>query len=109
MIDDIRWAESAGRHPVALTRQALSAHAITDGRTILADLGAEVTKIEPSGGEISRQVDDAYFTRLNRNKHSVCLGLATTGGQLRLAGQAGQSHALLVNWLRRACGFCQEF
>ena len=35
---------------------------------LLADLGAEVIKIEPPGGEISRQVSDSYFASLNRNK-----------------------------------------
>jgi CoA:oxalate CoA-transferase len=33
---------------------------------MLADLGAEVTKIEPPGGDISRQVGDSYFASLNR-------------------------------------------
>ena len=33
---------------------------------MLADLGAEVIKIEPPGGEISRQVSDSYFASLNR-------------------------------------------
>jgi len=31
----------------------------------LADFGAEVIKIEPPGGEISRQVSDSYFASLN--------------------------------------------
>ena len=35
---------------------------------MLADLGAEVIKIEPAGGEISRQVSDSYFASLNRGK-----------------------------------------
>ena len=64
---------------------------------MLADLGADVTKIEPPGGEISRQVGDTYFASLNRNKRSVCLDLATEDGQLRLAGLVAKSHALLVN------------
>src|SRR5690242_3531780 len=42
---------------------------------LLADLGAEVTKIEPRGGEISRGVSDSYFASLNRNKASICLDL----------------------------------
>ena len=44
---------------------------------MLADLGAEVTKIEPPGGEISRQVGDSYFASLNRGKRSVCLDLTS--------------------------------
>jgi CoA:oxalate CoA-transferase len=47
---------------------------------MLADLGSEVTKIEPPGGEISRQVGDTYFASLNRGKKSVCLDLTTGDG-----------------------------
>ena len=43
---------------------------------LLADLGAEVTKLEPPGGDISRQVSDTYFASLNRGKRSVRLDLA---------------------------------
>ena len=64
---------------------------------MLADLGAEVTKIEPPGGDISRQVSDSYFASLNRGKRSVCLDLATEAGQRRLGELVAESHALLVN------------
>ncbi|WP_193561331.1 CaiB/BaiF CoA transferase family protein [Mycolicibacterium hodleri] len=64
---------------------------------MLADLGAEVTKIEPPGGDISRQVSDSYFASLNRGKRSVCLELATDEGQRRLGELVAESHALLVN------------
>ncbi|MDT5011454.1 MAG: hypothetical protein QOH57_3071 [Mycobacterium sp.] len=64
---------------------------------MLADLGAEVTKIEPPGGEISRQVGDSYFASLNRGKRSICLELNTEAGQQRLGELAAQAHALLVN------------
>ena len=64
---------------------------------MLADLGAEVTKIEPPTGDISRQVSDSYFASLNRGKRSVCLELATDEGQRRLGELAAESHALLVN------------
>ena len=64
---------------------------------MLADLGAEVTKIEPPGGDISRQVSDSYFASLNRGKRSVCLELATDDGQRRLGELVAKSHALLVN------------
>jgi len=64
---------------------------------LLADLGAEVTKIEPPGGDISRQVGDTYFASLNRGKRSVCLDLATEAGQAGLAALAVDAHALLVN------------
>lgn len=64
---------------------------------LLADLGAEVIKIEPPGGEISRQVGPSYFASLNRNKRSICLDLASEAGQARLGELVADSHALLVN------------
>ncbi|HZQ31148.1 MAG TPA: CoA transferase [Mycobacterium sp.] len=64
---------------------------------MLADLGAEVVKIEPPGGEISRQVGDSYFASLNRNKRSVCLDLNSQEGQRQLAELVKESNALLVN------------
>lgn len=64
---------------------------------MLADLGAEVIKIEPPDGEISRQVSDSYFASLNRNKRSVRLDLGSADGQRRLGELAAESHALLVN------------
>ncbi|MCV7348151.1 CaiB/BaiF CoA transferase family protein [Mycolicibacterium rhodesiae] len=64
---------------------------------LLADLGAQVIKIEPPGGEISRQVGDSYFASLNRNKRSVCLDLASDAGQQRLGELVAESDALLVN------------
>ncbi|HME17124.1 MAG TPA: CoA transferase [Mycobacterium sp.] len=64
---------------------------------LLADLGAEVTKIEPAGGEISRSVGLSYFASLNRNKSSICLDLNSDAGQQRLGELLSESHALLVN------------
>ncbi len=64
---------------------------------LLADLGAEVIKIEPPDGEISRQVSDSYFASLNRNKQSVCIDLRSEAGQRQLGELAAKSHALLVN------------
>ncbi|MET7475571.1 CoA transferase [Streptomyces sp. NPDC005648] len=64
---------------------------------LLADLGAEVTKLEPPGGDLSRQVGDAYFASLNRNKRSIRLDLTTEQGREKLAELATDAHALLVN------------
>jgi crotonobetainyl-CoA:carnitine CoA-transferase CaiB-like acyl-CoA transferase len=64
---------------------------------LLADLGADVTKIEPVGGEISRGVGDSYFASLNRNKSSLRLDLNSEAGQQRLGELVAESHALLVN------------
>ncbi|MFK4105206.1 CaiB/BaiF CoA transferase family protein [Streptomyces sp. NPDC019531] len=64
---------------------------------LLADLGADVTKVEPPGGDLSRQVSDAYFASLNRNKRSVRLDLTTEAGQVRLGELVAGADALLVN------------
>ncbi len=64
---------------------------------LLADLGAEVIKVEPPGGEISRQVGDSYFASLNRNKQSICLDLRSAAGRQKLGDLVADSHALLVN------------
>ena len=51
---------------------------------VLADLGAEVIKIEPPGGDSTRQLLGAgagFFALFNRNKKSVTLDLATPGGK----------------------------
>jgi CoA:oxalate CoA-transferase len=64
---------------------------------LLADLGAEVIKIEPPEGEISRQVSDSYFASLNRNKQNVCLDLRSQAGRQQLGQLVANSHALLVN------------
>jgi crotonobetainyl-CoA:carnitine CoA-transferase CaiB-like acyl-CoA transferase len=64
---------------------------------LLADLGAEVTKLEPPGGDISRQVSDSYFASVNRGKRSIRLDLGTPGGQARLHELAAGAQALLVN------------
>ncbi|MEU8895986.1 CoA transferase [Nocardia sp. NPDC048505] len=63
----------------------------------LADLGAEVLKIEPPAGDISRQVGDSYFASLNRGKRSIRLDLNDPAGQRRLGALAARSQALLVN------------
>lgn len=64
---------------------------------LLADLGADVTKLEPPGGDISRQVSESYFASVNRGKRSLRLDLATEGGQDTLHDLVRGAHALLVN------------
>ena len=64
---------------------------------MLADLGADVIKIEPPGGEISRTVGDSYFASLNRGKRSVVLDLTSDAGQRQLGELVADAHALLVN------------
>ncbi|WP_306320025.1 MULTISPECIES: CaiB/BaiF CoA-transferase family protein [unclassified Streptomyces] len=78
---------------------------------LLADLGAEVTKLEPPGGDLSRQVSDSYFASLNRGKRSIRVDLTTDAGQRRLHELAREAHALLVNLKPsaiRRCGLTYE-
>ncbi len=59
---------------------------------ILADLGADVIKIEPPNGEHYRHaMDGAILLAMNRNKRDIALDLRTEEGQeiaLKLASQA---------------------
>ncbi|MGW4368453.1 CaiB/BaiF CoA transferase family protein [Nocardia takedensis] len=64
---------------------------------MLADLGADVIKVEPAAGDISRQVGASYFASLNRNKRSIRLALETDAGRAGLTDLVAESHALLVN------------
>ncbi|MEJ8825907.1 CoA transferase [Variovorax humicola] len=71
---------------------------------MLADMGAEVIKIETPEGDIGRTVSphfigphNAYFASLNRNKKSVVLDLASDDGREALGHIAAQSQALVTN------------
>lgn len=71
---------------------------------LLADMGAEIIKIEPVDGDIGRKVSphyigphNAYFASLNRSKKSVVLDLASEAGRAELERLAADSHALLTN------------
>ena len=71
---------------------------------VLADLGAEVIKIEPPDGDIGRRVSphmvgehNAYFASLNRSKQSVVLDLASDAGRAHLHDIAKDAHALVTN------------
>jgi crotonobetainyl-CoA:carnitine CoA-transferase CaiB-like acyl-CoA transferase len=71
---------------------------------LLADLGAEVIKIEPAEGDIARRISphwigphNAYFASLNRNKLSVTLDLGSEDGQRALRELAASAHALIAN------------
>jgi len=50
---------------------------------ILADLGADVVKVEPPGGDQTRTLlgsGAGYFPMFNRNKRSICLDLKSPAG-----------------------------
>jgi len=58
---------------------------------ILADLGADVVKVEPPGGDAVRQIDNTYFISYNTGKRGITLNLESPGGVAilnRLAARA---------------------
>ena len=71
---------------------------------LLADLGAEVIKIEPPSGDIARRIGphsigphNAYFASLNRNKESVTLDLGEDGGRARFHRLVKSARGLITN------------
>ncbi len=71
---------------------------------LLADLGADVVKIEAPAGDIGRHVGphsvgphNTYFASLNRNKRSVVLDIATPQGQAALHALARDAQGLVTN------------
>jgi crotonobetainyl-CoA:carnitine CoA-transferase CaiB-like acyl-CoA transferase len=74
--------------------------------TLLADMGADVVKIEsPAGGDYSRALgpfavgspDGAGFLRLDRNKRSVALDLKSERGARAFRSLAGTADVLIEN------------
>ena len=68
---------------------------------ILADLGAEVIKIEPPGGDKTRNLPGlgiGFFRSFNRNKKSVVLDIHTPEGMACAKEIIGQSDVLLENF-----------
>ena len=68
---------------------------------ILADLGAEVIKIEPPGGDKTRNLPGlgiGFFRSFNRNKKSVVLDITTPDGQATAKALIAQCDVLLENF-----------
>ncbi len=87
------------------------------GGMILSDLGAEVIKIEPLGGEETRRHppvvrgQSVYFTVYNRGKKSVCLDLRSEAGKVVFASLVRKADVVLENFrpgVMRAMGFDYE-
>ncbi len=74
---------------------------------MLADHGAQVVKVEPPGGDETRQLGPpfdpdghaAYFSALNRGKRSISLDLSTPGGQQVLHRLLEGADVLIENFL----------
>ncbi|MGM9426152.1 CaiB/BaiF CoA transferase family protein [Hydrogenophaga sp. MI9] len=68
---------------------------------ILADLGAEVIKVEPPGGDKTRSLPGlgiGFFRSFNRNKKSVVLDIQTEEGLATAKELIGQCDVLLENF-----------
>jgi CoA:oxalate CoA-transferase len=87
------------------------------GGMILSDLGAEVIKIEPPGGEETRRHpplvrgQSVYFTVYNRGKKSICLDMRSARGKEVFAALVAKSDVVLENFrpgVMRAMGFDYE-
>ena len=72
---------------------------------LLADLGADVVKVEPPAGDQWRRYDpiepgeSRYFYALNRNKRSVALDLKTAAGRRTSAELISRADAVVHNCL----------
>ena len=72
---------------------------------MLGDMGADVIKVEPPGGDDTRtwgppfaEKESAYFLGVNRNKRSITLNMAVKPGQEILAKLIGQCDVLVENF-----------
>ena len=72
---------------------------------ILGDLGAEVIKIEPHGGDSSRTIppyfvdrDSAYYLSVNRNKKSVAVDMKHADGKAMVRELALNSDVVIENF-----------
>ena len=70
---------------------------------LLGNLGADVIKVEPIGGELGRhspplvEGESIYFHITNNGKRSVCLDLASSEGQAQLKRLAATADVLVEN------------
>lgn len=72
---------------------------------LLADMGAEVVKVEPPVGDETRgwgppfqNGESAYFMSINRNKRSIVLDLSSTDGQIAAQRMAAASDVVIENF-----------
>ncbi len=68
---------------------------------ILADLGADVVKIEPIRGDNTRRLlgsGAGYFPMYNRNKRSICLDLKAEAGQAAALKLIDRADVLIENF-----------
>jgi crotonobetainyl-CoA:carnitine CoA-transferase CaiB-like acyl-CoA transferase len=62
---------------------------------ILADLGADVIKIEPPGGDAARSIDNQYFISYNTGKRGITMNLESSRGLDMLHRMAARAEFLI--------------
>jgi len=62
---------------------------------ILADLGADVIKVEPPGGDPTRRIDNFYFISYNTSKRGITLNLESSRGLDMLHQMAARADLLI--------------
>ncbi len=68
---------------------------------ILGDLGADVIKVEPEGGDHTRRLlgsGAGYFPMFNRNKRSLCLDLKSEEGKATARGLIDEADVVIENF-----------
>ncbi|TDJ44242.1 MAG: CoA transferase [Gammaproteobacteria bacterium] len=68
---------------------------------ILADLGADIVRIEPTGGDNTRHLPGSgagYFPMYNRNKRSLCVDLKSEAGKALVLKLVDEADVLIENF-----------
>ncbi|HJP04477.1 MAG: formyl-CoA transferase [Chromatiales bacterium] len=68
---------------------------------VLADMGADVIKIEPAGGDNTRRLPGSgsgYFPMYNRNKRSLCVDLKSEAGKEAVLKLLDDADVLIENF-----------
>jgi crotonobetainyl-CoA:carnitine CoA-transferase CaiB-like acyl-CoA transferase len=108
-------AHSDNTAPLARIRVLEFCHTIMGPTAglILADLGADVIKVEPAGGDATRRLlgfAAGFFSTFNRNKRSIAIDLKTDDGRALLHRLAATADVVLENYApgtmdRLGCGY----
>lgn len=68
---------------------------------MLADMGADVIKVEPLGGDKTRRLRGAgagYFPMYNRNKKSICIDLKSSDGKAAILELIAKADVFIENF-----------
>ncbi len=95
--------DSAGAAPLSGIRALEFCHTVMgpSAGLILADLGADVIKIEPVGGDHTRRLPGfaaGFFATFNRNKRSLAIDLKSDTGRALLYRLAATADIVLENF-----------